>query len=1031
MNSTKWDLIKDSETNLAGHFADLRDNRNGPVFFIEHGLSKPDSRQLIDTVKQVARHRPIHSSWWSQYRLPLIVTATEVGYKYRGTGTDFWPKLESALNIYISPKARQQVRDFFCNCSNWYRGAQPADTPWTANFNLIAWPITHALIPLEFHRQLAATLANLRYSAHALDDDDLHVAVRNAAGRTSARFHTFLEDSSLSVPVIRALLGGGSSEISQHSMDRIGKDLASDSDAYRDIKIAKQIQRRLRSRSVHQTKGTSREEDTTERKTVNGVFRLRIRDSDQLVVEALFPASRDGSDADRLRRTLRRRRFAPRLWGLTPPIPSERLLSGLPFTVELRSVPDVDARLFPGLEDLGIESDLVAILDLFQLDFRLPLLFAANVEGNLARLVRGFEISAFREYWLFGKKGTLESFADLPQLNISEPFVCYRVNPVQPNVQEALRELGYSVRHGVSILIAGAPFIDERGSLPRFHVGDERIIVPRRIHAAGTRVEFGGEVVLLDDNLIRLRVPEGEQVLAISSQESLRQERFEGVSASVAITPRPVCWIELGADEMTVQALLAGDISLSVQGLAPLTGLTLTLEIEASGRRTGVSIFLDPLPHVLLSNDKPWRILLDEATRARLLQDPSPVLHARVDSLAAETWTLEQRIRPCWWQRTPAGPVLESELGPLEYGQISASSPASEPGPKELGVGSDTVLLAPMTPDESVFGPSAKFATFCRAPDRAALSLPRIERPNLRRARRGGSGSLGVEELIEAWFRWSLAEAYSLTAKIRKAQVSSILDRWLAALTCGEEWAQREEHIKSVSSDPWKMFADECQQRRLGLDDFVELTDRDEKQVVRLAEAKIRRCQPELWVRVGPLTHRYNERRRSLLDEDDYEAMDAAFEGAYQKLAGRYRRAGNTRLASNITQADPGAGPDEWDPVLETVRAKWELRELAELLYPTDTAQWLMTLDLSLMPLGDIAEELHRWATESRDALTGDVPAHQALMAILAIWIAPSTAVSLDWLGVIDMLITDRSLSRAARYLALRARITRTEVESL
>ena len=158
--------------------------------------------------------------------------------------------------------------------------------------------------------------------------------------------------------------------------------------------------------------------------------------------------------------------------------------------------------------------------------------------------------------------------------------------------------------------------------------------------------------------------------------------------------------------------------------------------------------------------------------------------------------------------------------------------------------------------------------------------------------------------------------------------------------------------------------------------------------------------------------------------------LDAAFEGAYQKLATRYRRAGNVRLARKIEQADPGAGPDQWDPVLETVRAKWELRELAELLYPTDTARWLMTLDLTLMALSDIVEELHRWATASRNALAADVPAHQALMAILAIWIAPSTAVSLDWRGALDTLVADRSLSRAVRYLALRARSARSEAES-
>ena len=1002
------------------------------------------------------------------------------------------------------------------------------------------------------------------------------------------------------------------------------------------------------------------------------------------MVEARFPASK-GPDTDRLRRTLRRRRFAPRLWGLTSQVPSERLFCGVPFPLDLRALPDAGAPLFPGLRELGIESDLVATLNSFQLNFELPLLFALNSERNLARMVRGFDILAYREYWLFGKEGTLESFTGFAQLKTNEPFVCYRVNPLQPGAQELLRGLGYTVRHGVWISIAGAPAIDEHDGLSHFHVGDERIVVPKRLHQAGTFVEFGGKTVPLDDELVRVRTGEGDNTLLIYSRGTLWQDQFEGVPAAATTAKHPACWIELTADEMTVQALLAGNFSFSVQGLAPLEGLTLTLELEAGGQRSGVSTALNPLPHILLAEDETWLSLLNAATRARLLEDPSPVLHARVDSLAAESWTLEQCIRPCWWRRsasrlvleselgpldygaipisTPAsqpvpaqhgggadavllaplipdesvlgpsasfvtfwaqialrpkeplyrcreskagagaeldpageiaedrgtGPdhqpqglvvlfrelsvcgavedgsdasasppasllatdgknslddgdlgvprmdcapewapgresslrsagwaskgsgealhlavgrhvrarklplelvwiknhpddgstsvycstdekcrledpspvlharvdslaaeswtleqcirpcwwrrsasrlVLESELGPLDYGAIPISTPASQPVPAQHGGGADAVLLAPLIPDESVLGPSASFVTFCVAPERTTLSLPRIEKPRLRRLRRGRSGSMGVEDLVEAWLRWSLAEADSLTAQIRKAQASSTLDRWLAELSCGEVWVRRENYINASFRDPWKLFADECRNSRLGLDDFVELGERDEVQVVRYAEAEIRRTRPQLWVRVGPLTHRDNDTRRSLLDDDDYAILDAAFEGAYQKLATRYRRAGNVRLARKIEQADPGAGSDQWDPVLETVRAKWELRELAELLYPTDTARWLMTLDLTLMAVSDIAEELHRWATASRNALAADVPAHQALMAILAIWIAPSTAVSLDWRGALDTLVADRSLSRAVRYLALRARSARSEAES-
>ena len=249
----------DAQQFLAECFARLRDSRAGPVFFIEHGLSEVDTEDLRQAVRRAARHYPLQSDWWRTNPLPLVVTATEIGYRYRGTGTDFWPKLESALGIRISPESRQEVRDLFKKCSSKYRGARPPVTPWTRYFCLIAWPVTHALVPLEFHRQLSATLANLRSDVEALDDEELHRAVRIAARQPSARFESFLEDGSHAVPVIRALLGGQGGEVSQDTVTRIDLDLKADRDTRIDIEIARRKQRRLRTRPASPHKPTVRE----------------------------------------------------------------------------------------------------------------------------------------------------------------------------------------------------------------------------------------------------------------------------------------------------------------------------------------------------------------------------------------------------------------------------------------------------------------------------------------------------------------------------------------------------------------------------------------------------------------------------------------------------------------------------------------------------------------------------------------------------------------------------------------------------
>jgi len=50
------------------------------------------------------------------------------------------------------------------------------------------------------------------------------------------------------------------------------------------------------------------------------------------------------------------------------------------------------------------------------------------------------------------------------------------------------------------------------------------------------------------------------------------------------------------------------------------------------------------------------------------------------------------------------------------------------------------------------------------------------------------------------------------------------------------------------------------------------------------------------------------------------------------------------------------------------------------------------------------------------------VPPSNTLKAILALWAEPEIAASLDWRGAIDVLLAERSVARAARYLALRSR---------
>ena len=510
--------------------------------------------------------------------------------------------------------------------------------------------------------------------------------------------------------------------------------------------------------------------------------------------------------------------------------------------------------------------------------------------------------------------------------------------------------------------------------------------------------------------------------LEISHPGASKRERFEGVRA---VDPefRHVCWIELSDEARTVQGLLGGGIGLRIEGLAPFEGLTLTVELQIGAWRAGTSVPLDALPQVLTSDQEPWPTLFNETTRQRILRDRGTVvLRARVGVLADDSWTIERSLRPNWWKRGPNGLFLDSELGPLEHGEVSIARPAEDPVPTLSGDRPDAVLLAPLNPDEAVFGPATGFATFCTAHATTTLFAPSMEKPRLRRSRLASAGSVGMQNLAEAWLRWRLAESDTSTAEIRRRQAARQLDLWMAELACGEVWARRESEMRASPANPWRLLVEECLKSGRGLDELVELSSRDTREVIEFAVADIRRNHPGLWVRIGPLTAQRRNSPESLLDDDGYAELDQACARAYAQLADRYRKAGRHQFADLIASADPGAVPDQWDPVIENAMAGSQLRELAELLLPTDSAWWLMSLDLTLIPVGEIAEELHLWATESRRALAGEVPSDEVLRAILSLWITPEMAVLQDWRSALDILVADRSLARAARYLALRAR---------
>ena len=172
-SSTTIEMLKYLHEALDIHFASLNETRaaldpKAPVFALEHDLPAEDLDLLMRTVRAAvcagldARNR----SWW----LPFVVYAAESGYSY--VGDEYWRTFEQATPGW-STDHRHWIKTWFQKFAAEYGGAEPVGA-FAASFKIIAWPITHAVLPTYLQRHLAQLLYEFSgaLTSELLNDSD-------------------------------------------------------------------------------------------------------------------------------------------------------------------------------------------------------------------------------------------------------------------------------------------------------------------------------------------------------------------------------------------------------------------------------------------------------------------------------------------------------------------------------------------------------------------------------------------------------------------------------------------------------------------------------------------------------------------------------------------------------------------------------------------------------------------------------------------------------------------------------------------
>jgi len=190
---------------VEGHFTQLasaRTNSSFPLFALEHGLTDDEFREIGSQLReQLSLGLRLESHW-----LLWVVYATELGYDY--DGDEYWDSFEARTPRWRDRGSRDQLRTWFYRFRTNFHGVKPTG-PWANHFTIIAWPITHAILPKYLQWQFAKTLYDLRYrlaSLQALSSDAVGKLLVSNAWDASSRFKEFLQQQELAGRIVLALL---------------------------------------------------------------------------------------------------------------------------------------------------------------------------------------------------------------------------------------------------------------------------------------------------------------------------------------------------------------------------------------------------------------------------------------------------------------------------------------------------------------------------------------------------------------------------------------------------------------------------------------------------------------------------------------------------------------------------------------------------------------------------------------------------------------------------------------------------------
>jgi hypothetical protein len=507
-------------------------------------------------------------------------------------------------------------------------------------------------MPREVQRPFALARAGL--SLRVGDDtpaDRVCRALDHSAERVGGtRYRAWLGDRVLVDALVRAVLGDWTSpHIERTTLRRLKTDLTADRQARIALKAA-QRRHQARAQAPKTRQVRAARERQCQLHLARGEDRIRL-----LLSLPPLPAS---VTAEALP-LLRRRRYSARLWGVSRPILSDRLLSGVPFEIEgIDEWPGRDSTLLPGLETDDLPAALSTVLSGLRASSALPILFQVRKGGTDAVQVLGGQATGGYRYWVLTGYQPDECAVIERLGSLVGGLWCSEVDTSVSEGRDWLRKIGITVVQRASVRWIGAPSLTPLSSTAA-HLPEDLVALWVGV-PDGETVEVtqqvrskSASVTLTEPGTIRLS-PQGPETLVTvrtgeGREEELRVE-LERAPDSVA-----ACTLTLEGDVHSLGSVIRRELSLRVESPVQLENVSVVIEARVAGEVRRVTRQLGVLPATIGPSDYAWSRLLDEATQRRAARSGSVEISAHVGAIASGRWVLEREVAPVWWELGEAG----------------------------------------------------------------------------------------------------------------------------------------------------------------------------------------------------------------------------------------------------------------------------------------------------------------------------------------------------------------------------------------